>query len=164
MPVALVTVSVAGGATDVERSERASAVGAVFIVFALVVAGGPFFNRLIPWPRMSGVFGLVLFSGRFGALASFFCRSAFSARSRSTSASDAEIASDGVAATEPVVGWLSVRIVIGGRKSAPSWSALELGSIDGNGRKAPDCENCASPCCPRKVSYASRSRVSFVHF
>ena len=122
MPVALVTVSVAGTVAVVERRERASAVGAVFVVFALVVAGGPFFNRLNPWPRMSGVFGFDLFSGRFGALASFFCRSAFSARSRRTSASEPVTVSDGVGAADPEVGRLSVRAVIGGSRSNPSAS------------------------------------------
>ena len=118
VPVALVTVSVAGNDTDVERRARATEAALELVV----LAGGVFFMRLIPWPRISGVFCFALFSGRFGALANFFCNSAFSARSLVTSASEPAIVSDGVGAVEPVVGRLSVRAAIGGRRSSPSGS------------------------------------------
>ena len=50
VPVALVTVSVAGSATDVERRARALAavIAEVDAVLEPVVAGGVFFRRLIP--------------------------------------------------------------------------------------------------------------------
>ncbi len=114
VPVALVTVSVAGSATGVERRARVAAVVAVEFetTLELVVAGGVLFKPLIPWPRISAVFCLALLSGRFGALANFIWNSAFSARSRVTSASDPVTVSDGVGPVELVVGRLSVRTVI----------------------------------------------------
>ena len=65
---------------------------------------------------MSVGFGLLFVSGRFGAL-SFFYSSAFSARSRITSASEPVTVSDGVGAAEFDVGRLSVRTVTGGSMS-----------------------------------------------
>ncbi len=51
VPVALVTISGADTAAKVERRVRATDAA-----LELVVAGGPFFGRLIPCPRTSGVF------------------------------------------------------------------------------------------------------------
>ena len=121
VPVALVTVSEVDSATDAERRARAPEAVAVEVktAFELVVVGVHFFMRLIPWPRMSGVFCFVLVSGRFGAL-SFFCSSAFSARSRITSASEPVTVSEGVGAAELEVGRVSVRVVICGSRSSPS--------------------------------------------
>ena len=122
VPVALVTVSGVGSATDAERRARTPEAVAVEVktAFELVVVGVPFFMRLIPWPRMSGVFCFVLVSGRFGAFANLFCSSVFSARNRITSASEPVTVSAGVGAVELVVGRLSVRAVTCGRRSSPS--------------------------------------------
>ena len=87
---------------------------------------------------MSVVFCLLLVSGRFGALASFFCRSAFSARSLITSASELVSVSAGVGAEELnalVFGRLSVRAGMVGN--------ISTGSIGGNWNceKDPACES-----------------------
>ena len=74
-----------------------------------------------------GVFSRALLYVRFGALANFFCKSAFSARSLITSASEPVSVSAGVGADEVnalVFGKLSVRAGIAG--------SMSIGSIAGN--------------------------------